>query len=124
MPKVTEEQKSQVQRWINEWARKLKLDRYHIAVKFHKRRNPTTSPEEIVFADTTSAYAGLEADINIWLPFWSLPEQQRERVCVHELLHVLLPSATEEEACTATEVIWCLVKGESITCGDSTLYTP
>lgn len=108
MAKVTEEQKTQVREWTTKWVKHLKLDRYTIDIKFHNRKTKTTK-DEIVFADTICSYAGLEADINIWLPFWSLTDYQKERVCVHELVHVLLPSISEEDTCTATEILWSLV---------------
>lgn len=113
MPKLTETQKAKVHTWINQWAVKLTVARFHIDIKFHNKKDPTTEGDSTVFADVGHHYAGLEADINIWSPFWRLSEQQQERVCVHELVHILLPSATEEEICSVTEIIWCLAKGSA-----------
>jgi len=112
MARVTEAKKEQVRLWIAEWALWFKLDRFHIDIKFHNKPDPSAVERETVFADVGHHYAGLEADVNIWLPFWKLTDYQKERVCAHELVHILLPDATEDEVCTITEIMWCLVKGE------------
>jgi hypothetical protein len=112
--KITEEQKEQVRLWIEEWAVRLRLDRYPIDIKFYKRKDPKSVGGETVYADVGHHYAGMDIDVNIWLPFWGLSDCQKERVCVHELVHVLLPSASERDICAATEIIWCLIKGEVI----------
>jgi len=114
MAKTTEEQKNQVRSWIAEWSLRFKLDKYPIEIKFHQRRDPKSrNTGETVYADVGHHYAGMDIDVNIWLPFWTLSDYQKERVCVHELVHALLPSATEEDTCTATEIIWSLLKGEA-----------
>lgn len=118
MAKITEEQKEQVRLWVSEWAIWLKLERFHIEINFLNKKDPESVNRETVYADVGHHYAGLEADVNIWLPFWRLTDYQKERVCAHELVHILLPDASEDEVCTVTEIVWCLVKGE-IPCGDS-----
>lgn len=110
MPKVSEAQQDQIRSWVLEWGKRLNLDHYTISVKFYRRRNPDDD-EDITFADTTTHYAGLEAEIRVWKDFWTLSALQQERVCVHELVHVLAPTAIEDEVCRITEVLWRLVKG-------------
>jgi hypothetical protein len=105
MAKVTNSDKQQVIDWTKFWAGKLSLDRFTIDVKFHRKCDPNEG-DTTTFADVGYHYAGLEAIINIWLPFWSLSITQREKVCLHELAHILLPSATETEICAITEIIW------------------
>jgi hypothetical protein len=112
MPNPTPEQHAQVKTWIVSWAKCLHLEHYTIEIKFFNRRSPDDKKEDITtFADTQSQYAGLEAEVRVWKPFWLLEELQQEKVCLHELVHIILPNSSEDEVCRVTEVVWKLVKG-------------
>jgi hypothetical protein len=104
--RVSDEQKSEAHAWIAKWRPRLFLDNHRIEVYFRQKPCRDDTDEAVHYALCTSGDGGLESDVEFFPQFWRQEAGRQERILVHELMHIVAPSASEIEVNTLTEILW------------------
>lgn len=104
--RVSDEQKSTVNAWIAKWRPRIFLDNHRIDVFFRAKPCRDDGDEGVHLALCTSGDGGLESDVEFFPAFWRHEVGRQERILLHELMHIVAPSASEIETNALTEILW------------------
>lgn len=95
-PKATQvKREREITVYIDRWAQRLFLQQWEFIVGYKETMMDGDAPNETCNADIYVMSEYHQAFINIYPHFWTQPKEQRERVVVHELCHILTNKLTK-----------------------------
>lgn len=103
--RASDTQRANVATWVELWRPRLMLHGYKVEYAFHAKAH-SADDDSVTHAESFCGFAGLDVELHFYPSFWRSAEVMQEKIVLHELAHVIVPSATEGEINVLTEILW------------------